>query len=1122
MKPLIKLGGIAALFSGLVPGLVTGSFAQTTLPASLRLTTGVDTTKPGFLVRTAQAEGIDHAGSVVTSERLLNGDLGANIANLADPNYTFATDLGFFIVNQGLNFRHDAGIDADNGVLVGPEFPDALIPGLPGTTGSSEQAAAEAIAFLEFPTAGTYEFGVSSDDAFKLTFGVNPRDRFATVLRQFSGERAMTETRVILVNVTEPGIYPFRCLWANRLGASGWEWFLFDGAGNRVAVGNPTNTVKSYYSGPLRPYVANIFPESGAVGVSPTAAVVANLRDDSIALDGSSVSLTVTADEGGAAVAGALTLNKVGTQTTATFTPSAALEVGALYNVTLKFSDAGTPPLPRTNTWSFRVSTAAIEAAAAIPESQVDKTKTGFRLFVHQADGAEFDNAASLDNIRNQLEGLEGDNLADLSAANADGYFLFSTPANSVINLNNFYEVVEKGNFTSTNGFADLAFPGTPGNGGLDWTADNLATEIMTVLHFPTAGSYTLGIFGIDSFSVAIGDGKRGPKDLFATVLGDFDGNITENFLFSFFVPTPGYYPVRLIHNIGIRQGDLEFFSADADGTNLKLINTPGGIQAYQPPASFPAYVRNVTPGVNIAGMQEFTIVDVLPNATVSANIVDDGTTVSPANVSLKVDGAGTSTAVKNGKVTTVTFTRTEDFLPASAHTATLVYTDSAGTTVTNEWDFEIVEAFIPDTARSYPLGSQIANTRGFKVRTWQLPLAFVSGENGSVTKSEAMLAGILPGANDVDFTDTTYPRDGEWWQVDTINFGPGSLGSITGDHKLPGLPGKSGRMDHYAAEAITYIEMPTAGLYQLSVHSDDSPRIMQQEEQSFQFGCVVITSPPSLAGKRIGMSATRTSIGSGFGVDLPTDEPLVLNLVAANPILANTALANAAQAKDAAVLIQRGAVAFGLKAVQAKAAGAKAVIIFNDGTGDRPDRPPIFMGGTAEGVDIPCLFINYRDGTNLVAELAKGPITVSIQDNPEQQALIPNDGWTGGWTYSVFVDKPAIYPFRFVSGNGGGDYSMEWTVVKPDGSEVLLNSADDVAGLKTFRAVTPPPITVSGVPPAGLTGATMTNIVIDHANKTITVDMPTSGEQGYITISPRHTILSVQPVGNKLVVRYN
>ncbi|NJL19022.1 MAG: hypothetical protein HC901_01560, partial [Bdellovibrionaceae bacterium] len=47
---------------------------------------------------------------------------------------------------------------------------------------------------------------------------------------------------------------------------------------------------------------------------APTAAVVANLRDDSIAVDGSSVSITVAADDGGEAVAGAFTLNKVGTQ----------------------------------------------------------------------------------------------------------------------------------------------------------------------------------------------------------------------------------------------------------------------------------------------------------------------------------------------------------------------------------------------------------------------------------------------------------------------------------------------------------------------------------------------------------------------------------------------------------------------------------------------------------------------------------------------------------------------------------------------------------------------------------------------------------------------------------------
>jgi hypothetical protein len=965
--------------------------------------------------------------------------------------------LGAFIVNQAVNFRGDAGENSDNGIFVGPELPDALIPGLPGSTGSTEQAAAEAIAFLEFPAAGTYEFAVQSDDAFKLSVGINPRDRFATTLRQFSGERSMAESRVILVNITEPGVYPFRCVWANRLGGSGWEWYLYDN-GTPVAVGASGNRVKSYWSGPLRPYVASIFPESGAVGVSPTTDVVVSLQDDSIPLDGASVKVTVTGASG--AVAGSLKLAKDGARTTATFTPTASFEVGKEYTSTLVYSDQGSPALSRTNTWSFKVSEASIAAAAAIPAAQVDTKKTGFRLFVHQLDGTQYDNGASLDTIRNQLSGLLGSNQADLSGADADGYFLFNTPDRSVINLNNLYDPTEVGNFTSTNGFPDMTFPGTPGTGGLQWTADNLATEVTTLLEFPKAGSYTLGIFGIDSFSVAIGDGRRSAKDLFATVLADYDGDITQNYLFSFYVPTPGFYPVRLIHNIGIKQGDLEFFSANADGTNLKLINAAGGLKAYQPQGVWPAYVRNVSPGVNIAGLQDITTTDVLPNAAVTAQIVDDGTTVSPGSVTLRVDGAGSSVATKDGSVTTVTYTKTADFLPNTAHTATLVYTDSAGTTVTNEWKFEIVDAFVVDAALSYPLGSGDSAKRGFSVRTAQLGIGFVSGENGSVTKSEGILAGnFFGGVNDANYDDATYPFSNGWWQVQAVNFGTGSQGSIPTDTAVPGIPGKSGRTDHYAAEIRTYIEFPKAGVFQFGVHSDDSPRIMQQEAQSHDYGNIEIVEPCELKGTRIAMSATRTAIGSGFGSPLPAEIPIVAGLTVANPLLGNAALVNAAECKDKVVILQRGGgISFGLKASVAKAAGAKAVIIFNDNSGDRANRPPIFMGGTAEGVNIPCLFINYRDGTNLVALAQKGPVTLSLRDNPAQQALEPNDGYYGGWTYSVYVEKPGLYPFRFVSGNGGGEYSIEWTVIKSDGTRVLLNDLNDPEALRTFRAVTTAP----------------------------------------------------------------
>ncbi len=1044
--------GRVALALGILGTATGGLLAQTSIPASLKAT-GVDTNKPGYLVRTYQADGIDHGGLNATVERLLDGALGPNVANLADPKYPFDASLGAFVVDQPLNFRGDAGEGSDNGLLVGPDFPDATIPGLPGTSGSLEQAAAEAIAFLEFPAAGTYELAVGSDDSFKLTVGTNPRDRFATVLRQFNGERAMTETRVILVNVAEAGVYPFRCLWANRLGASGWEWYVYDN-GSTVAIGDATNRVKSYWSGTLRPYVASIFPESGAQGVALDASVTVSLRDDSVAVNGSSIKLSLAS--GTTAVPGSLNVAKDGTKTTVTFDPTSNLEVGKAYTATLVFADQGTPAVTRTNTWSFTASAALVSANAAIPAAQVDKSKTGFKMFVHQLAGDVFQNEASLLNIRDQLGGFLGENTADLAAADPDGAFLLNTPDNSLINFNNFYEVVEKGGFNSTNGFPDVAFPGTPGSGGIDWTADNLATDTTALIEFPKAGSYTLGVRAWDSFSVSIGDGQRSPKDLFSTVLGDFDGDAPGNYLFSFYIPAPGFYPVRLIHNIGIKQGDLEFISADADGTNVKLVNAVGGLKAYQPQGTWPAYVLKVTPAVNITGFQDTPITDVLPNASVTAIIEDDGTTVSAANASLKVDGQGTSTATKSGKRTTVTFNKAADFEPNSSHTATLVYTDSAGTTFTNEWEFDIVSTFAADASLSYPPGSGDAAKRGFNVRVSKLSIGFVTGENGSVTKSEGILNGnLFGGTEDVNLDDTTYPRSGNVWEAQTVNFGTADLGRIPGNSVAPGLPGKSGHSDHFAAEAETYIEFPKAGFYQFGVHTaSGSPRVMQQEDQSHTYGAVEIIEPLALNGTRFAMSATRTSIGSGFGADLPTT-PVVAKAVVANPLLANTALINAAEVSNSIVVIQRGVVAFGLKAAAAKAAGAKAVIIFNDNSGDRANRPPIFMGGVAEGVDIPCLFVNYRDGTNLVALANAGSLVLSLQDNPAPQALVPNDAYTGGWTYAVSVPAPGLYPFRFVCGSGNGSsYSMEWTSVKANGEHVLLNSPDDPEALKTYRAV--------------------------------------------------------------------
>ncbi|MFM8359967.1 MAG: LamG domain-containing protein, partial [Verrucomicrobiota bacterium] len=63
--------------------------------------------------------------------------------------------------------------------------------------------------------------------------------------------------------------------------------------------------------------------------------------------------------------------------------------------------------------------------------------------------------------------------------------------------------------------------------------------------------------------------------------------------------------------------------------------------------------------------------------------------------------------------------------------------------------------------------------------------------------------------------------------------------------------------------------------------------------------------------------------------------------------------------------------------------------------------------------------------------------------------------------------------------------------------------------------------LTVVGTPPAGLAGATLTNIQVDSAARTITADIPAGSEQGYLTISPAQTIKGISVQGGRLVIQY-
>ena len=81
--------------------------------------------------------------------------------------------------------------------------------------------------------------------------------------------------------------------------------------------------------------------------------------------------------------------------------------------------------------------------------------------------------------------------------------------------------------------------------------------------------------------------------------------------------------------------------------------------------------------------------------------------------------------------------------------------------------------------------------------------------------------------------------------------------------------------------------------------------------------------------------------------------------------------------------LIQRGTCTFGVKALNAEAAGAEAVIIFNQG--DTPLREGLIVGtlGGIGVVDIPVVGASFVDGTALA--LAGSTALVDV-DPPESQ----------------------------------------------------------------------------------------------------------------------------------------
>lgn len=212
-----------------------------TIPGALGTATGTGA-DAGIRWKTYQLEAARPADNLANVEKQLAGELGADVHDTAGQ-----TAQGYFDVSV-VNFEQD-GVDAGNfnasSTVDGQGVGDALIPGIPGTTGSTDNIAAEALAYVEIPAAGVYQMVVNSDDGFQVSVGnaTNPKYQ---VLGQFDAGRGAADT-AFYFKAEKAGVYLFRLVYFEGGGGASVEWFTVNASGTRALVnGTQTGALKSF------------------------------------------------------------------------------------------------------------------------------------------------------------------------------------------------------------------------------------------------------------------------------------------------------------------------------------------------------------------------------------------------------------------------------------------------------------------------------------------------------------------------------------------------------------------------------------------------------------------------------------------------------------------------------------------------------------------------------------------------------------------------------------------------------------------------------------------------------------------------------------------------------------
>jgi len=678
--PNLKYKYCCAALASLIVAVIQ-SQAQTTIPSVNSLpSTAADASKPGFLWRVHQVT-TSQPTTLDRTEAQLAGLLGDNVA---DPNAQgAASDVAAppnpstapieFILPDVLNLNQQEG-DAGN-------FPtDGQMPGIPGTTQSTDNIAAEVLTWLDLP-AGEIVMGVNSDDGFRVTIGgANPSDKFGVNVGEFNAGRGAADS-IFRFTITQAGLYAARLIYNEGGSDASVEWFTVKSDQTKVLVNDRANggipAYRAITGSAAAAVLTQILPAINQTGVFPNAPLDVVLTEGGTVIDPATINVTID----GSPVAA--TKTKTGKAISVKFSPTTLYLPATTHQIVFNYTEGGTA---KSLTWKFSVANYGTLTPAVKVTANTSKTGFNWNIFVNGGNTTTSNQRAedALAGLLKEQDGSPSPNLADPTAQGvASAPAAAPNPANApihfeipgVINLtqNSLDDLDNKnGNFTP-----DLQMPGVQPS-----DTDGIAAEIVTYLELP-AGVTVMGVNSDDGFRTTSGN----PQDVFGSVLlGEFDGGRgAADTIFSFVVQEAGVYAFRTLWEEGTGGANIEWFTLKSDGTKVLVNDTAnGGVKAYLAKVGgVDPYIKSVSPTIVPRQVNQ-------PGTNVTVILADGTFPVDDNSIALKLDGQPvTISKSRQGNSVTVTYTPSTLQIPDEEHTAEITFKDSTGAlTRTQQWKF--------------------------------------------------------------------------------------------------------------------------------------------------------------------------------------------------------------------------------------------------------------------------------------------------------------------------------------------------------------------------------------------------------------------------------------------------